>query len=81
MVAFVTVNGPLRKRCTSGRVETDDLAGRYNRDVFVIARPGEGVVERGDFDWDVDNKIAVTTVVDPNKCTDLADTRLSGRHR
>ena len=41
------VNEPLRKCCTSGGVETDDLAGRYIKEVFAIARPGEGVVGRG----------------------------------
>ena len=39
------MNGPLRKRCTSGRADTDYLARGYNKELFAIARPGEGVVE------------------------------------
>ena len=65
---FVAVNEPLRKRCTSGGVETDDLAGRYSKELFAIARPGEGVIVLvGDFDWAGDDKVSVPAVVDPKE--------------
>ena len=63
------MNGPLRKRCTSESVETDDFAVRYSKELFAIVRPGEGAIVRvGDFDWDMENKVTALTVVNRNGC-------------